>query len=616
MGIVHNWCNKYTFITLLLFWLASDLKAQVDIYPPFWWSDMKNDTLHLIIKNNRDLKKKPEFSEGLAKVLSVEIAANPKYSFATLLINRNPKDSVLKIKVGRNKVKYLIKKRKERKRRSLDQRDVMYLISPDRFANGDPSNDKVKGMKERVYSRDSIYGRHGGDIQGIIDHLGFINNMGINSLWICPLLTNDMPEASYHGYAITDNYSIDPRFGTNELYRNLVDSLHSRNMTMVMDMVYNHVGTMHHLFQDLPDSNFFNFHDGYDGGFLQTNYRAVTLFDPHASEADLKRFNDGWFVKTMPDVNQRYKPMAEFMIQNSIWWIEEFGVDAFRIDTYTYPDQKFMGELAKRVKAEYPQFFIFGETWVHGPEIQSYFVEKNRYNPVNSHMDAVTDFQFAFAMHEALNKNQGWTEGIAKVYYRLAADYLYDYPEKHVTFLDNHDLARIFGTVNGDLKKMEIALGMLFTMRGIPCMYYGTEVLMKETANHGVIREDFAGGWPEDKINKFQEEGRSEDENYIHDYITKVLKWRSGSKAVTQGKMKHFVPDNGVYVFFRYTNDEVVMVVTNTHQEPSEKELDLSRFREIWPINATGTNVLTGETINSGKIKLAPMSLSIYKLQN
>lgn len=615
MVIVPNRCKTYTLILVFLFLTNGIIKAQIEVYPPFWWKGMVNDTLSLIVKTEKPNTKAPKIKGELAQILDWKQADNPKYFFVKLLINSASKDSILKMRFGKYKLNYLLKTRKARTRRRLNQGDVMYLISPDRFANANPENDFQEGMMEEVYHRDSIYGRHGGDIEGIINHLDYIQDLGMNSLWICPMLTNDMPKESYHGYAITDNYSIDPRFGNNELYRSLVDELHRRGMTIVMDMVYNHVGTMHHLFQDLPDSNCFNFHDGYADGFLQTNYRAATLFDPHASQSDLNKFNNGWFVATMPDVNQKYAPMAEFMIQNSIWWIEEFGVDAFRIDTYTYPDQKFMGELAGRIKREYPDFFIFGETWVHGPEIQSYFVEGNPFNKVQSNLDAVTDFQLAFAIQESLVREQGWTDGIAKVYYRLAADYLYKKPEEHVTFLDNHDLARIFGHVNGDIQKMQIALGMLFTIRGIPCLYYGSEVLMRGVENHGLIREDFSGGWPDDKTNKFLESGRSSKENLIHSYISNLLKWRASSKAITQGEMTHFVPENGIYVYFRHYQNEKVMVIVNTSEKEETKTLDLNRFQEIWPSDAKSKNVMTGEIIHSQNLMIQPLSISIYELQ-
>ena len=614
MGIVYDRCIKYTFSMLLIIISITLSRAQVEAYPPFWWKNMQNDSLHLIIYSAKTLKNPPVISGNAANIIHSRVADNPHYAFVSLLIDDEVTGSEIEIKVGHQKINYQFKERQPHSVKGLNQSDVLYLISPDRFANGDTLNDLVKGMNEEVHSRDSIYGRHGGDIMGIQNHLDYIHNMGFNALWLCPVLTNDQFRDSYHGYAITDHYSIDPRFGNNTMYKELVDNMHARGMKMVMDVVYNHVGTEHHLFKQLPDSNFFHFHEGREKGFLQTNYRAVTLFDPHASDADKNRFKDGWFVSHMPDVNQNHEPMAQFLIQNSIWWIEEFGLDAFRVDTYTYPDQVFMGELARRIKAEYPDFFIFGETWVHGAEIQSYFVENNPFNPVQSNMDAVTDFQLAFAIQEALVKPQGWTEGIAKVYYTLAADYLYEKPEDHVTFLDNHDLARIFGHVNGDLKKLEVALGMLFTMRGIPCMYYGTEVLMRGVENHGVIREDFSGGWPTDEVNKFDKSGRSEDEEYIHNYISELLKWRANSKAITQGKLKHFVPEDGVYVYFRYHSNDVVMVVANTSDK--SQTVDLNRFKEIWPVNAKGVEVLSQKPFGGSSLKIGATELKIFNLKH
>ena len=566
-------CLIYTYLVLIVH--CTPAFAQVKCYPPFWWKGMQNKTLEILVDGGTAMKSPPEV-KGNVELVSSVLAANERYAYVTLLIQDDAPDKIqLKVK-GKNH-NYFLKTRKGVQPGGLSPADVMYLITPDRFANADPSNDKVKGMNERVYSRDSIYGRHGGDIQGIIDHLDYVDDLGCNALWICPLLENNEFKASYHGYAITDHYLIDPRFGTNELYRDLVNHAHERDMKMVMDVVYNHFGSQHHLFLDPPDSGFFNWHDG----FIRTNYRAATLYDPHVSEYDRKRFADGWFDGHMPDVNQRNPHMAAFLIQNSIWWIEEFGIDAFRIDTYTYPDQQFMADLAKRVRDEYPGFFLFGETWVHFPEIQSYFVENNRYNSIATHLNNITDFQFAFAFTEALQKEQGWTEGVAKLYYRLASDYLYEDPSTQIIFLDNHDLARIYGTLNQDMNKMRMAMGVLFTMRGIPCLYYGTEIGMKETENHGVIREDFPGGWAGDEVDKFTAEGRSSEENEIYNWINKLLSWRAESVAMTRGKFMHFVPEDGVYTYFRYTDEEVVMVSINTNNT-KEIDLDLGRFAEIW----------------------------------
>ncbi len=607
-GKIYNHLLTHMLFALLI---INSCIAQTKIFPPHWWVGMENDTLELLVYNKNGLKEAPKV-KGNVQVLSSELATNPNYAYVMLRLDKaNPQ--TLKIGEGRQSVKFEIKSRSGVQPAEIGPADAMYLITPDRFANDDPDNDHPKGFKEQKYGRDKPYGRHGGDIKGITEHLDYIKNLGFNTLWISPLVTNDQPEESYHGYAFTDHYSIDPRFGSNTEYADLVKQMHSRDMKMVMDVVYNHVGDQHLLFTDLPDSGFFNWHRGYKDGFRQTSYRAATLFDPHASESDKEQFRDGWFVKHMPDLNQKNAHVAKFLIQNSIWWIEEFGVDAFRIDTYTYPDQNFMGRLAKSIKREYPNFFLFGETWVHHPEIQSYFTKGNKLNPVQTQLDAVTDFTLYYALQEALNQKAGWNEGITKVYYRLAADYLYERPDLMVTFLDNHDLARALGHYGGDIQKLKTALGMLFTLRGIPCVYYGTEVLMKATDGHGHIREDFAGGWPNDSINKFTEQGRSKAENEMHDYIKKLLDYRKNSKAITEGKITQFVPHDGVYVYFRHSETQTVMVVVNANQD-DDKTVDLKRFEELWPVGSSGKNILSGQLFSGSEIMLEPKSIKIIEL--
>lgn len=602
--------KKHVLLIILSLIIMGKGFSQTKVYPPYWWAGMENDTLELLIYNQGGFKNAPMIS-GDVELIDSKLATNNRYAFVKVNI-ANAQAGSFKIGKGKGAINYELKERSDYSPKGLNPADAMYLITPDRFANGNPTNDVVKGMREEELDRNEPFARHGGDLKGITSKLDYINNLGFNSLWICPVLTNDMAEESYHGYAITDHYNIDPRFGNLEEYKDLVDGMHLRDMKMVMDVVYNHFGTEHHLFKDLPDSSFFNFHKGFDAGYQQTNYRAASLFDPHASQSDREQFTDGWFVRTMPDVNQRNPHMAAFLIQNSIWWVEEFGIDAFRIDTYSYPDQKFMGELAGRIKQEYPDFFIFGETWVHYPEIQSYFPEGAKYNPVNSNMDAITDFTLCFAIQEALTKQQGWTEGVSKVYYRLAADYLYENPDQLVTFLDNHDLARIYGHYGENWPKLKTALGMLFTLRGIPCMYYGTEILMKETANHGVIREDFPGGWENDTVNKFVAEGRTELENETFDWIKLLLDYRSESKALTEGKLIQFVPMDGVYVYFRNTDDETNMVIVNTNQKDS-KVLKLDRFTELWPKGSTGVDIASQQKIGGEELNLAPMSILIVE---
>jgi len=462
---------------------------------------------------------------------------------------------------------YEIKNRKNHKR-GLNPSDIIYLITPDRFANGDSENDLVDGMNQISINRSEPYERHGGDIQGMIDHLDYIQELGMTAIWPNPLLENNQPEESYHGYAFTDYYKIDSRFGSNELYKALIDSLHDRDMKIIQDVVYNHIGNEHFLFKDLPDSSWFHFWPEY----TRTNYRAPLLMDPYASDEQKKVMTDGWFDKHMPDLNQKNPTVAKYLIQQTLWWIEEFSIDALRIDTYAYPDQEFMRNWGKAVKDAFPDIFLFAETWVHGETVQGWFLGSGL-GPEPNHIDGLTDFQVYYAINDALTKDQGWTEGISRLYYTLSSDYIYEEPNSMVTFLDNHDLARFFGYVNSDLNKMKIGLGMLFTLRGIPSIYYGTEILMKETDGHGKIREDFPGGWPTDSLNKFTDADRSADENTIWNYIQKLSELRKSSSAIQNGKLTQFIPKDGLYVYFRSDEDETYMVIVNV----TDKDLNWSK---------------------------------------
>jgi glycosidase len=572
---------------------------------------MENDTLEILIYHPEEALEKVE----LGKIKGVELIekgvfTNTHYAYVLLRVKHAPQQ--LPLVVNGQEHLYAFLPAPTKNTAVFDQGDVQYLITPDRFANGDSSNDSLPGFSELKYGREKPYGRHGGDIQGIINQLDYLKTLGVTSLWISPLLENDQPHESYHGYAITDHYRIDPRFGTNALYGTLINQMHQRELKMVKDMVYNHVGTGHFLFRDLPDSAFFNWHPGFSGGFRQTSYRATTVMDPHRSQDDYQQFQDGWFVGHMPDLNQRNPHVARFLIQNSLWWIGVYGVDAFRIDTYIYPDQVFMARLAKQVKAQYPNFYIFGETWVHGQPIQSYFVQQMRYNPTNTHMDAVTDFQLYYAFNEAVHNKQGWTEGVSKIYYALAADYLYENPNKLVTFLDNHDLARFAGSVNNNYKKLMLGYNWLFTIRGIPCLYYGSEIGMCQTENHGVLREDFPGGWEGDSLNAFTQSGRTSWQDSLYTHIHVLLQWRLGSDAIAQGALTQFVPVDGVYVYFRHSVKQTVMVIANT----GDKEVThgLSRYRELWPAGSTGRNVLNGETFSGDSLTIPAKTSYILEL--
>ncbi len=494
--------------------------------------------------------------------------------------------------------------------RGVNSSDLIYLIFPDRFANGNPDNDIELSMTDKRVHRDSLKARHGGDIQGIRDKLFHFRDLGATALWINPLLTNDEPWESYHGYAATNHYEIDPRFGTLEEYKALVDECHRSGIKVIIDIVFNHVGDNHHLIKNLPSKDWIHIWPE----FQRTSYRAPTLMDPYASEADKKIMTDGWFDHHMPDLNQQNELLANFLIYNSIWWIEMTGIDAYRIDTYAYSDAEFMAKWAKVIKKYYPKFTFFGETWVHGTPIQAHFTQNNKMNgDFNTELPGVTDFQLYYAINDALNKPQGWTDGTAKLYYTLAKDFIYEEPNKNVLFLDNHDLGRFYSMIGEDFEKWKMGVGWLMTTRGIPMIYYGTEILMTGfTDPDAKVRADYPGGWTSDSVDKFTKEGRSDLENEAYDYIKKLAKFRRKSKAITRGKTTQFVPEDGVYVYFRYTDAETIMVVMNTSDKDVPLEMD--RFEERIGSFTKGKDGVSEEEVSLERLKIGSKKMLILLL--
>lgn len=581
------------------------------VEPPHWWVGMESPNLEILMYG-REIGKRTFAIKKTSKITleKVETFANPNYAILHIsMASDAPAQDFLieaKGKKGTLRYTYALKDRKPHAR-AMDQGDLIYLITPDRFANGDPSNDVVAGMNEASIDRSEPYARHGGDIQGIIDQLDYISGLGVTAIWPNPLYENDQPEASYHGYAFTNHYQIDRRFGTNDLFGALCDSLHRRGMKMVMDVVYNHVGDRHHLFADMPDSTWFHLHSDY----VQTNYRATTLMDPYASQYDKVRMTDGWFDTHMPDLNQQNPRVAQYLIQQTLWWIEEYGIDALRIDTYAYPDQPFMRDWAQAVKAEYPDLFIFAETWVHGTPVQGYFLGDALGSEPNF-IDGLTDFQVHYAINDALTQSPGWTEGINRLYYTLAADYVYAHPENLVTFVDNHDLARFYGVVGQNFEKFTIGLGMLFTMRGIPSLYYGTELLMAETGGHGKIREDVMGGWPGDAVNKFSSEGRTAEENKAYDLIATLAALRQKHKALQDGETVQYVPVDGVYAYFRYDEEATFLIATNVTGEPQQRAL--SMFAEKVPQGSQLEPLFGNLKLEGDTLALPALSFGIFQV--
>ncbi|HEY1023639.1 MAG TPA: alpha-amylase family glycosyl hydrolase, partial [Sphingobacteriaceae bacterium] len=508
---------KKSILSILCLIFGVQVFAQVPVLeriePAFWWTGMKNPSLQLIAHGEKIGDREVRINYPGVKLVKAHQAENPNYLFIDLHIDPAAKPGSFSIQFNKKGVKpisyqYELKARdlSVKKAQGVTDKDFIYLIMPDRFANGDRSNDVVSGMQETTLNRDSMYYRHGGDLQGIINKLDYLHDLGVTALWLNPVLENDQPKTSYHGYANTENYKIDRRFGSNELYKRLVDELHKRDMKMIKDIVHNHIGSQHWTMKDLPMKNWVHQWPAY----TKTNYKDQVLFDPYAAEADKKIMTDGWFDFHMPDVDQENPFVRNYITQSHIWWIEYSGLDGFRLDTYAYNNLDYMAEWGRAIKAEYPNFTFFGETWVHGVPNQVYFTQGKTVNQkLDTELQAVTDFQALWGINEALNGKFGWTDGINKLYTTIASDYVYQDATRNVVFLDNHDLNRFYSVVGEDFNKYRSGIAWLLTTRGIPQFYYGSEILMTGVTNpDGWVRMDFQGGWPEDKTDKFTAAGR------------------------------------------------------------------------------------------------------------
>lgn len=557
------------------------LSAQNSVYPLHWWVGMKNPALQLMIHgpsiaSNGD----PVIQYPGLKVVKISRVKNPNYLFIDLQIAPSAKPGNFSIRFPRNTsatINYTLKAKADPGRiNAVNAEDLIYLIMPDRFSNGDPSNDRVAGMRDQSLNRADYFARHGGDLKGIENHLDYLEDLGVTALWLMPVLENNMPSRSEHGYAFTDHYAIEPRFGGAEAYSSLITALHKRKMKIVQDAVYNHVGIEHFLFRDLPDSSFFHFWPRY----TNTTYKDQVLMDPYASKADRAMMSDGWFTPSMPDVNQNNPFFANYLIQHAIWCTENFSLDGWRVDTYAYNDLDFMNRVNKALLDEFPKLGIFAETWVHGIPNQSFF-SKNVYQiPFQSNLPGVTDFQLnLYGILPALTQATGWTDGVNRLYLTATNDFVYRDPMKNVIFLDNHDVSRFYSMVGEDMQKLKMGIAWLLTFRGIPQLYYGTEILMKNYANpDGLVRLDFVGGWEGDVPNRFTSAGRSTQENEIFNYTRTLARFRKSSPALKTGRLMQYVPQESLYVYFRYLKEQTVMCLMNTGD--GMVKVDLSRFLE------------------------------------
>ena len=591
--------KKLLIVSYLIFKVFL-LTAQTNIYPTNWWIGMQWNTVQLLVYNNKTSIKNGIITiqyPGVA-IKKIHVLDNDKYLAIDITIAPHTQPGKVKITLKNNNstetiIWPLLQKRLGNGTiyaQGVRSQDFIYLLMPDRFSNGNTANDKIVGFADQSLNRSNMYERHGGDIQGIINKIDYLKDLGVTTLWTTPVLENNMPTRTEHGYAITNHYKIDARLGTNEEYKNLANTLHKNGMKLIQDAVYNHIGLNHFTVIDLPTKDWLHHWPTY----TQTTYKDQTVFDPYAAQWQTKIMVDGWFAPTMPDVNQTNPYAANYLIQHALWCVQEFGVDGFRIDTYAYNNGNFMNACNKALLAEYPSLTMFGETWVHGVVNQSYFCENNLQIPFKSNLQNTTDFQtLLYGIQPALTEPQGWIEGVTQLYNTAAQDILYKNPMGQVIFLDNHDLSRFYSVLDKNLAKYKMALAWLLTYRGIPQLYYGSEILMTGYTNpDGLVRSDFLGGWQQDETNKFLEVGRTNTENEIFYYIKKLAKFRLQSNALKLGKMIHYTPEAGLYVYARIYKGETIVCLMNTSN--NTKQIDVSNYKEISTGYTQIKNVITG----------------------
>jgi len=594
----------------------------VRIDPTFWWVGMKNPRLQLLVHS-------PGIGQGSAALApypgvtldGVQKLENPNYLVLNLTISPSARPGQLQLRfTGNKKLSYSYELRARTtpndpsKVQGITSADFIYLLMPDRFANGDPKNDVVQGTKEATVNRSELATRHGGDLKGIEDHFGYLKELGVTAIWPTPVVENDQPKYSYHGYALTDYYKVDPRFGSNEDYVRFVQRAHQQGLKVVHDVVLNHMGSENYLFRDLPARDWVHQWPS----FTRTNYADAVLTDPHAAPAERTLHEKGWFDTTMPDVNQSNPLVATYLIQNFIWWVEYTGLDAYRIDTYPYSDRQFLMRFGQEVLDQYPRLGMVGECTSIGVAQQAYFA-RNILPPVDgfkSNLPGVLDFQAYFAITDAFTKAPGWNEGINRLYYVLQQDWLYEDASRNVVFLDNHDQSRFLSVVGDDVAKLHLGLAWLLTTRGIPQLYYGTEVLMKNFTNpDGRVREDFPAGWAGDKVNLFTATGRSAQQQATHDYVRTLAQYRKAHPVLQTGKLTQYLPGEGVYIYFRHNEQgEAVMVILNSAD--AERSLDPAKYADNLRGYSAAREVLTGvELPNLTTLKVPAKTAWVLELK-
>lgn len=608
-------CAAILILLLMNYGVSS--QANITVYPTNWWVGMKESSLQLLVRSDKNIAEDKALfrsSSPDVKVVKVQTTENKHYLFVDINIARNAKPQKVKFTFGNNSITYELKARSKENGKTrvqgITSKDVTYLLMPDRFANGDPSNDALPEIyRDKTADRNNKFARHGGDLKGVEDHLDYFNELGITTIWFTPVTENDMPKmregnfdiAGYHGYWFTDHYNVDKRFGGNDGYKSLINAAHKKGLKIIQDAIYNHIGLEHWIHKDPPAKDWINQWPEFTG----PNHREETMFDPYGSKYDKTNMVNGWFVAHLPDLNLSNPNLAKFLIQHAVWSVEEFGFDGFRIDTYKYCDEQFLNKMNAALLREFPAITTFVEAWSNTIVANAYFSQNNLNIPFKHNAPGAIDFSLCFAMLAGMNQPYGWTEGVNRVYMTLAQDIVYKNPLNNCIFLDNHDMNRVYSEVKEDWTKMKWGLNWLLTMRGIPQLYYGTEVLMKNYKNptDAEVRLDFPGGWPGDPVNKFMASGRTDKENEAFNYVSKLAKFRKNSSALTTGNTMQFIVRDGVYIYFRYDAKQTIMVITNTSNQS---------FKPDWTIYAErvagftqARNVLTGamQALNGFEIK-------------
>ncbi len=576
------------------------------IEPTNWYVGMKDSSLQLMVYGQgvRDA----EVAIDYAGVTLDSLVRLDSPNYLLIYLNTSgaqPGTMEITFKQGRNKKKVPFQLRAREmsgeKRMGFTNADVLYMLMPDRFADGNPNNNQIAGMEAYKNDRSQPSLRHGGDIEGIRQHLDYFTQLGVTALWFTPVLENNSPDgdnhSTYHGYATTNYYKVDPRFGTNEEYRRLIDEAHSRGLKVVMDMIFNHCGDYHPWLKDMPSHDWFNQPD-YKNNYLQTSYKLTPVMDPYASEIDLKETVEGWFVRSMPDLNHHNVHVMNYLIQNSIWWIESAGIDGIRMDTYPYAYADAMARWMKRLDIEYPNFNTVGETWVENPAYTAAWQRGNKMGKPESYLKTVMDFSFYEKMDSARHEEtDAWWRGYNRVYNSLCLDYLYPKPENVMAFIENHDTDRYLHD-GQDVDALKQALALLLTIKRIPQLYYGTEVLMNGTKRitDGNVRKDFPGGFPGDAQNAFSAQGRTPAQNDMFNWLSALLHWRQGNDVITRGKMTQFIPHDGIYVIARSLGNRHVMTIINGTTQ--SKQMKLDRYSEVIGNATLARDVPSGKSIS------------------